>query len=152
MDGCVRALKHRWVATDAGSRMSHHITSHLRGPRAFLLALALAGALSGAMLVSAGASGYGVNYCAAWIASGTSCEGPNHTLVANIVYDDTGSNAYVCEMATNSSGNSVGGWGCGFGISESCYAGNQLLHGWIGNASPYWLYMNGTEFYSQGCP
>ena len=37
-------------------------------------------------------------------------------------------------------------------MAETCYGGNQLLHGWILNDSPYWLYMNGTEYYSQGCP
>ena len=132
--------------------MHHRLSSNLRGTRALLLAFAVAGALLGIMLASAGASGYGVNYCAQWMASGTTCQGPNHTLTANIAYDDTGSNAFVCEMATNSSGNTVGGWGCGYGYAETCFAGNQLLHGWIGNDSPYWLYMNGTEFYSQGCP
>ena len=132
--------------------MSNHLISHLRSARALLVAVALAGALVGVLFASQGASAYGVNYCTGWIASGGSCEGPNHTLVANIAWDDTGSNAYVCDTATNASGGNVGGWNCGYGTSETCYAGNQLLHGWISNASPYWLYMNGTEYYSQGCP
>ena len=46
----------------------------------------------------------------------------------------------------------VGGLGCGYGYTETCYSGNTLLHGWIANGSSYWLYMNGTEFYAQGCP
>jgi len=117
-----------------------------------LIAAALAGAMVGVLFASQHASAYGVNYCVGWQPSGGSCVGPEHTLTADIAYDDTGSNAYVCDAATNSSGNVVGGWGCGFGISESCYGGNQLMHGWIGNDSPYWLYMNGSEFYSQGCP
>ena len=132
--------------------MSHTLSSHMRGSRALLTALAVAGAIFGVLLVTAGASGYGVNYCASWMPSGSTCEGPNHTLTANIAYDDTGSNAYVCDTATDSNGNNVGGWGCGFGMTETCYNGSKLLHGWIGNDSPYWLYMNGTEFYSQGCP
>jgi len=53
---------------------------------------------------------------------------------------------------TDAAGNSVGGWACGYGYAESCFAGNQLLHGWLANASPYWLFMYGTEYYSQGCP
>ena len=132
--------------------MSSRFVSRQRRASAALLAFAIAGALLGFLLTSGSAAGYGVNYCAGWLGSGKSCEGPNHTLTANIAYDATGSNAYVCETATNSAGNSVGGWGCGYGYAESCYAGNQLLHGWIANASPYWLYMNGSEFYAQGCP
>ena len=132
--------------------MSYHLVYHVRSTRALLLTFAIAGALLGFLLASQGAAGYGVNYCTGWSSSGSRCEGPNHTLTANFAYDDTGSNAYVCETATNASGNSVGGWGCGYGYAESCYAGNQLLHGWIANGSPYWLYMNGTEFYGQGCP
>src|ERR1700730_6236962 len=124
---------------EARKSVNAHVVSHLRSTRALLLTLAIAGALLGFLMTSQGAAGYGVNYCAGWLSSGAPCEGPHHTLTANIAYDDTGSNAYVCEMATNSSGNSVGGgWGCGYGHVESCYAGNQLLHGWIANASPYW--------------
>jgi len=129
-----------------------YLTSTLRGARALVAAFAIGGALLGFSLVGEGASAYGVNYCANWYASGTGCEGPNHTLVANIAWDGTGSNAWVCDTATNSSGDNVGGWQCGYGMSETCYGGNQLLHGWILNASQYWLYMNGTEYYSQGCP
>jgi hypothetical protein len=132
--------------------VSHHLVHRARSTRALLLTFALVGALLGVLLASQGAAGYGVNYCAGWSSSGSRCEGPSHTLTANFAYDDTGSNAYVCETATNSSGNSVGGWGCGYGYAESCYAGNQLLHGWVANGSPYWLYINGTEYYSQGCP
>ena len=129
-----------------------HLAFRLRSTRVLLLAFAAAGALLGSLLASQGASGAGVNYCAGWLASGSSCEGPNHTLTANIAYDGTGSGSYVCETATNSSGHMVGGWGCGYGYAESCYAGNELLHGWIANGSRYWLFMNGTEYYSQGCP
>ena len=132
--------------------MTEYVASHLRRTRTLLLAVAAAGALLGLMFASQGASAYGTNYCVGWLQSGGSCEGPLHSLTGNIAYDDTGSNAYVCAAASNSSGNFVGGWGCGFGTTENCYPGNQLLHGWIGNDSPYWLYMNGTEFYSQGCP
>ena len=132
--------------------MSSHFASRQRRASAALVAFATAGALLGFLLASGPAAGYGVNYCANWFASGKSCQGPNHTLTANIAYDDTGSNAYVCETATNSSGNSVGGWGCGYGYAESCYPGNQLLHGWISNSSGAWLYMLGVEYYSQGCP
>jgi len=132
--------------------VSTRLFSHARSTRALLLAFAVSGALLGLLVVSHSAAGYGVNFCMGWIPSGGRCEGPNHTLTANFAYDGTGSNAYVCEMATNSSGDTVGGWGCGYGYAESCYAGNQLLHGWIANASPYWLYMYGTEYYSQGCP
>jgi hypothetical protein len=132
--------------------VTSHLVSRRRYGGAALVVFAVTGALLGFLLTSGPAAGYGVSYCANWYASGKSCEGPNHTLTANIAYDDTGSNAFVCETATNSSGNSVGGWGCGYGYAESCYAGNQLLHGWIANASHYWLYMNGSEYYSQGCP
>jgi hypothetical protein len=132
--------------------MNGQLISYLRGTRTLLVAFAMAGALLGFLVTSRDAAGYGVNYCANWYRSGGQCEGPNHTLTANIAWDDTGSNGYVCETATNSSGGSVGGWGCGYGYAESCYSGNQLLHGWIANASPYWLYINGTEYYSQGCP
>jgi len=117
-----------------------------------LLALASAGALVGFMFASQGASGYGVNYCANWYSSGGECEGPNHSLTANIAWDDTGGGDWVCDTATNDSGGNVGGWACGYGESETCYGGNQLLHGWIYNGSQYLLYMNGTEYYSQGCP
>jgi len=132
--------------------MSSRITIPLGGARALLLAIAVAGAMLGFLLASPGAAGYGVNYCENWYASGSMCEGPNHTLTANVAYDDTGSHAYVCETATTASGASVGGWGCGYGYAQTCYAGSQMLHGWIANASPYWLYMNGTEYYAQGCP
>jgi hypothetical protein len=132
--------------------MSRHLISPLRSAKALVLAFAIAGALVGFMVASGNASAYGVNYCTGWLATGKSCEGPNHSLDANIAYDDTGSNAYVCETATNASGGMIGGWGCGYGYAETCYSGNTLLHGWIANGSSYWLYMNGTEFYSQGCP
>jgi hypothetical protein len=124
----------------------------LRGTRVLLLTLAVAGALLGLMLVSRDANAWGVNYCVNWISSGSRCEGPYHSLTANIAYDGTGSGSYVCEAATDAAGNSVGGWACGYGYAESCFAGNQLLHGWLANASPYWLFMYGTEYYSQGCP
>ena len=132
--------------------MSDHLIFHLRGARALLLLFAIAGALLGFLVASQGASGYGVNYCTNWIPSGTACEGPNHTLDANIAWDGTGSSAWVCDTATNGSGGNVGGWECGYGMSETCYGGNQLLHGWILNDSSYWLYMYGTEYYAQGCP
>ena len=124
----------------------------VRSAKARLVAVASAGAMLGFLFASQGASGYGVNYCAGWLPSGGTCQGPSHTLTANIAYDGTGSNAYVCETATTASGRSIGGWGCGYGYAETCYAGNQLLRGWIANGSPYWLYMNGTEYYAQGCP
>ena len=132
--------------------MGHRISLHLRSSRALVTAFTVAGALLGFMLVSQGASGYGVNYCQGWMASGTTCQGPAHTLAANIVYDDTGSGGWVCDMATTSTGKADGGWGCGYGTAESCYPGNQLLHGWIANSSGTWLYMLGVEYYSQGCP
>jgi hypothetical protein len=143
---------HLLLQANPDRTLSHHLFSHLRGARALLLAVAIAGSLLGFLLASQGAGAYGVNYCANWYASGTGCEGPNHSLDANIAWDDTGSNAWVCDTATNSSGGNVGGWECGYGMSETCYGGNQLLHGWILNDSTYWLYMNGTEYYSQGCP
>src|SRR5579872_1347801 len=121
--------------------------------RALLLAVAVAGALTGLVVATQShASAYGVNYCTNWYPNGGSCVGPQHTLVANIVWDDTGSGAWVCEIALNSSGGGVGGWTCGNGMAESCYPGNQLLRGEIYNGAGYWLYMNGTEYYSQGCP
>ena len=133
--------------------MSHHLFTHKRGARALLLTIAVVGALVGFLFASRQhAAAYGTNYCVGWEAKGGTCVGPQHTLVANIVWDDTGSNAWVCETALNSSGGQVGGWGCGYGSSESCYPGNQLLKGEIDNASGYWLYMNGTEYYAQGCP
>ena len=89
----------------------------------------------GFLLVSQGAGAYSQNYCANWNSNGGTCEGPYHTLTANIVYDDTGSNGWVCEIASTRPGGSVGGWGCGYGIAESCYPGNQLLHGEIDNGS-----------------
>lgn len=135
-------------------RMEHltHYTRHLRSVRVVLIAAALAGALVGVLFASQHASAYGVNYCVGWEPSGGSCVGPEHTLTANIVYDDTGSDAWVCEIAQYPGGGYFGGWGCGYGESESCYAGTQLFKGEIYNDSIYWLYMNGTEFYSQGCP
>jgi hypothetical protein len=132
--------------------MTAHSESARRTTRIRLLTLGVAGALLGFLLVSQFASGYGVNYCANWIWPGATCEGPNHTLTANIAYDDTGSFGFVCESATDSSGRFVSGWGCGFGYAETCYPGNQLLRGWIANAAPYWLYMNGSDNYGQGCP
>ena len=117
-----------------------------------LLAAAIAGALLGFLLASQHASAYGTNYCVGWQPSGGSCVGPTHTLTANIVYDDTGSGSWVCEIALDQNGNGYGGWACGYGQTETCYPGNRLLRGMIYNASPYWLYMNGTEFYAQGCP
>jgi len=129
-----------------------HLIPHLRSTRTLLLAFAITGSLLGVMLASQGASAYGVNYCTNWYAAGTGCEGPNHSLDANIAWDGTGSNAFVCDTATNSSGNNVGGWQCGYGESETCHGGNQLLYGWILNDASYWLYMYGTEYYSQGCP
>ena len=132
--------------------MSYHLTNRLRSTRALLLAFAIAGALVGFLVASQGASGYGVNYCVGWIQSGASCEGPNHTLVANVAWDGGGTGQWVCEIAQNGSGQYIGGWGCGSGSAETCYPGNQLLHGWIANGSPYWLYEYGTEYVSQGCP
>ena len=117
-----------------------------------MLAFAIGGALLGVLVVGQGASATSVNYCANWIATGKTCEGPSHSLDANIAWDDTGSNAWVCDTATNGSGGNVGGWACGYGLAETCYGGSQLLHGWIANDSGYWLYMNGTEYYGQGCP
>src|SRR5581483_5607877 len=89
-----------------------------RSSRMLLIAFALSGALLGFLAVSHAAAGYGVNFCTGWLPSGARCEGPGHTLTANFAYDGTGSNAYVCEMATNSSGGTVGGWGCGYGYAE----------------------------------
>jgi len=127
-------------------------TRHLRSARALVLAAAAAGALIGILLVSQHAAAYGTNYCVGWEPSTGSCVGPEHTLTANIVYDDTGSGAWVCNIAQYPGGGYYGGWACGGGEAESCYAGNTLLKGEIYNASGYWLYMNGTEFYAQGCP
>jgi hypothetical protein len=132
--------------------LSHHTAGRLRDGRVLLLAFAVAGALVGFMPASGDAHAFGVAYCANWIPSGSSCEGPQHTLTGNLVIDGTGSNSYVCDSATDSSGNSVGGWSCGFGYAESCYAGNEMLHPWLGNASPYWLYEYGVEYFAQGCP
>jgi hypothetical protein len=131
--------------------LSQHIR-HFRSARTLLLAVAIAGALLGFLFASQHASAYGTNYCVGWQPSGGECGGPTHTLTANIVYDDTGSGAYVCEIAVDQYGNGYGGWACGGGMTETCYPGSKLLRGLIYNASPYWLYMNGTEFYGQGCP
>ena len=117
-----------------------------------MLAMAIAGALVGFLLTSQHASAYGTNYCVQWLPSGGSCVGPEHTLTANIVYDDTGSGSVVCDIAQYPGGGYYGGWGCGNGENETCYPGNTLLKGEIYNGSAYWLYMNGTEFYAQGCP
>jgi hypothetical protein len=117
-----------------------------------MLSFAIIGALLGIFVASQGASAYGVNYCTNWITSGSDCEGPSHSLTANIAWDGTGGGDWVCDTATTNSGGDVGGWQCGYGESESCYSGNTLLHGWIYNGSPYYLYMYGTEYYSQGCP
>ena len=48
--------------------------------------------------------------------------------------------------------NGYGYWSCGSGQTETCYGGWTPLRGMIFNGSPYWLYMNGTEFYNTGCP
>ena len=114
--------------------------------------MAVAGALVGILFASQHAAAYGTTYCTGWEPSGGSCVGPQHTLTANIVYDDTGSDAFVCGIAQYPGGGYYGGWGCGYGEAEACYAGNTLLKGEIYNDSGYWLYMNGTEFYAQGCP
>ena len=132
--------------------LNDHVMSYLRDARVLLLAVAIAGAALGLLFASQGASAYGTNYCLNWYPSGAACEGPNHTLDANIAWDGTGSGSWVCDTATNAYGNNVGGWECGYGMSETCYGGNQLLHGWILNDSSYWLYMYGTEYYAQGCP
>jgi hypothetical protein len=132
--------------------MGNHFTHLLRGTRARLIAVAAAGALLGVLVVSALAAGYGVNYCAQWSQSGTTCTGPTHTLTANIVWDGSGSGGWVCERSINGSGNPVGGWSCGYGEAETCYAGNQLLRGQVYNATGYYDYVYGTEYYSQGCP
>ena len=129
-----------------------HYTRHFRSVRVLLLAAALAGALAGVLLVSQHASAYGTVYCQGWEPSGGSCVGPQHTLTANMVFDDTGSNALVCGIAQYPGGGYYGGWGCGNGEAESCYAGNQMLKAELYNDSIYWLYMNGTEYYAQGCP
>jgi hypothetical protein len=125
---------------------------HLRSARALLLAVAVAGALLGVLLASQHASAYATNYCANWYPTYSSCVGPQHTLTANIVYDDTGTGSWVCEIAQYPGGGYYGSWACGSGETETCYPGNQLLKGEIYNDSGYWLYMNGTEFYAQGCP
>jgi hypothetical protein len=131
--------------------LSQH-THHFRSARALLLAAAIAGALLGIVFASQRASAYAQNYCIGWEPTGGSCVGPEHTITANIVYDDTGSDGWVCDVALYPNGSQYGGWGCGGGASESCYAGNTLLKPEIYNDSGYWLYMNGTEYYSQGCP
>jgi|SRR5579863_5385390 len=131
--------------------MRQHI-HHFQSARALLVAMAVAGALVGILFASQHASAYGTTYCTGWEPSGGSCVGPSHTLTANIVYDDTGSDAFVCGIAQYPGGGYYGGWGCGYGEAEACYAGNTLLKGEIYNDSAYWLYMNGTEFYAQGCP
>ena len=132
--------------------MSHRI-GHLRSARTLLLAVALAGALVGFLFATQHASATWTNYCVGWQPSGGECEGPAHYLTADMVYDDTGSGSWVCEVAVNGYGNGVSpGWACGGGQTEECYPGWQSLRGLIYNASPYWLYMNGTEVYNQGCP
>ena len=78
--------------------MSQH-AHHLRSARALLLAAAVAGALLGILFASQHASAYGTNYCVGWEPSTGSCVGPEHTLTANIVYDDTGSGSFVCDIA-----------------------------------------------------
>ena len=132
--------------------MSDRFHLNLRSTRTLLVGIALAGALIGILLVGTRASATSVNYCANWIATGNACEGPSHDLTANIAWDDTGSGSYVCDTATTSSGTDIDGWGCGWGEAETCYGGGRALNGWILNDSGYWLYMNGTEYYSVGCP
>ncbi len=133
--------------------MGTHLFTHIRRTGALLLTIAVVGALAGVFIAThAHAAAYATNYCVGWEPNGGTCVGPSHTLTANIVYDDTGSHGWVCEIALNSSGGGVGGWTCGYGSAESCYPGNQLLRGEIDNGSGYWLYMNGTEYYAQGCP
>ena len=132
--------------------MSDHMISHLRSTRTLLLAFAVAGALLGFLFSTQGASATSTNYCVGWMATGGECLGPAHNLTANLVYDDTGSGGWVCEIAIDGNGNGVGGWGCGYGGAETCYGGGRSLRGQIYNGSGYWLYMNGTEYYNQGCP
>ena len=131
--------------------MSQHIRQ-LRRARALLLACAVAGALLGVLLVGQHAAASSTNYCIGWEAPYGVCVGPTHNLTANIVYDDTGSGAWVCEIVLDGWGNGYGYWSCGSGQTETCYGGWTPLRGMIFNGSPYWLYMNGTEFYNTGCP
>jgi hypothetical protein len=132
--------------------LSQH-TRHLRGARTLLLAVALVGALLGVLIASQHASASATNYCSGWEPPyGGSCVGPSHNLTANIVYDDTGSGSWVCEVVLDGNGWGYGYWSCGSGETETCYGGGRALRGLIENASPYWLYMNGTEFYNTGCP
>jgi hypothetical protein len=132
--------------------MGNQITRQVRSTRALFIAVALAGALLGVLVVSQQSSAYGVNYCTGWSQSGTTCTGPTHTITANIAWDGTGSGGWVCEQAINGGGSSVGGWSCGAGEAEGCFPGNQLLRGQIYNATGYFDYVYGTEYYSQGCP
>jgi hypothetical protein len=132
--------------------MSQHLR-HLSGARALLLACAVAGALAGVLFVGQHAAASSTNYCIGWEPPVIGeCVGPTHNITANIVYDDTGSGAWVCEIVVNAYGDGYGFWSCGSGQTETCYGGNTPLRGLIYNASPYWLYMNGTEFYNSGCP
>jgi hypothetical protein len=132
--------------------LSHRIR-HLRSARTLLLAVAVAGALLGFLFASQHASATWSNYCVGWQPSGGACAGPTRYLTADLVYDDTGSRQWVCEIALDRNGGGVPpGWACGAGSTEECYPGWQALRGMIYNASPYWLYMNGTEVYNQGCP
>ena len=133
--------------------MSHHLTSHLRGTRASLLALAVAGALLGVMLVSRARQPTASTTARAGSPAATAARARTTRSTANIAYDGTGSNAYVCDRPRPTPPATASAAGAAAtAYAESCYAGNQLLHGWLGNDSPYWLYMYGTEYYSQGCP
>jgi hypothetical protein len=131
--------------------VTHHIR-HLHHARALLIAFAVAGALLGLAYASQHASAYGTTYCTAWEPSGGSCLGPEHTLTGNSVYDDTGSNSWVCGIAQYPGGGYYGGWTCGSGSATGCYGGSQLLKAELYNDSSTWLYMHGTEYYGQACP
>ena len=117
-----------------------------------MLAFAVAGALLGLLVVGQHAAAYGTNYCNGWLPAGGSCLGPQHSLTANIAYDNTGNGAWICENAQYPGGGLAGSWVCAGGEAEGCFSGNTLLKGEVYNDSGGWLALVGTEYYGQGCP
>ena len=130
-----------------------HYTRHLRSVRAFLIGGGARWRADRVLLASQHASAYGVNYCVGWEPSTGSCVGPEHTPHGE---HRLRRHRQQClglrdRPVRRAAAITVAGPAATASPRPATPA-TQLLKGEIYNASSYWLYMNGTEFYSQGCP